>query len=157
MLGHVGVAVVLALALSASPGWAQLYRWVDGDGRVHYGDRPPAGAAHEAVDAANVDQNVIPSPIDRSAIDAARDRALKRTRALERAHQTVLEATAAYTQAQARQKQGVEPLPGERRGMVGGTSRLTPEYFERQRSLEREVTDARQRLDAAFAERNALR
>lgn len=37
---------VLALALlSAGAIHAQTYRWVDKDGKVHYGDRPPASAA----------------------------------------------------------------------------------------------------------------
>lgn len=38
------VALALAL-LSAGAIHAQTYRWVDQDGKVHYGDRPPASAA----------------------------------------------------------------------------------------------------------------
>lgn len=38
------VALALAL-LCAGAIHAQTYRWVDKDGKVHYGDRPPASAA----------------------------------------------------------------------------------------------------------------
>jgi hypothetical protein len=42
-----GLAVVLALALSAAA-QAQLYKWVDSEGRIHYTDKPPpAGASGE--------------------------------------------------------------------------------------------------------------
>lgn len=41
--------VILGLAASAALAWAtvvhaQVYRWVDPDGRVHYSDQPPPGA-----------------------------------------------------------------------------------------------------------------
>jgi hypothetical protein len=35
---------LLALLIAASPAGAGVYRWVDDSGRVHYGDRPVAGA-----------------------------------------------------------------------------------------------------------------
>lgn len=66
-------------------------------------------------------------------------------------------AGAALRAAEERRERGVEPLPGERMGIVGPGSRLTEAYFERQRQLEREVAAARGRLDAAHASRNALR
>jgi hypothetical protein len=42
------IALLMALSLSAAASSAgQLYRWVDADGRVHYGDQiPPASAQH---------------------------------------------------------------------------------------------------------------
>lgn len=40
------LAVAVALAIAVPAGHAgQVYRWVDKQGRVHYGDRPPADAA----------------------------------------------------------------------------------------------------------------
>jgi hypothetical protein len=42
---------------------------------------------------------------------------------------------------------GKEPLPGERTGNVGGTSRLNEKYWDRQRSLEEAVAEARERLN----------
>lgn len=39
---------ILLLVLLASAVQAQTYRWVDKEGKVHYGDRPPAAAAGQA-------------------------------------------------------------------------------------------------------------
>ena len=36
--------IFLALLLAASTAFAQMYRWVDKDGKVRYGDTPPPGA-----------------------------------------------------------------------------------------------------------------
>lgn len=45
---------------------------------------------------------------------------------------------------------GREPLPGERRGLAGGGSRLTPEYESRIGALEREVAAAEAKLKRAY-------
>lgn len=45
---------------------------------------------------------------------------------------------------------GREPLPGERRGLAGGGSRLTPEYESRIAALEREVAAAEAKLKKAY-------
>lgn len=37
--------LLLLALLFATTAYAQTYRWVDKDGKVHYGDRPPASAA----------------------------------------------------------------------------------------------------------------
>ena len=48
---------------------------------------------------------------------------------------------------------GREPLPGERRGLAGGGSRLTPEYEARIAALEREVAVTEAKLKDAYAKR----
>lgn len=35
----------LLLCLIALPAWADLYKWTDADGKVHYSDQPPPGDA----------------------------------------------------------------------------------------------------------------
>jgi hypothetical protein len=45
---------------------------------------------------------------------------------------------------------GREPLPGERRGLAGGGSRLTPEYESRIAGLERNVAAAEEKLKKAY-------
>lgn len=45
---------------------------------------------------------------------------------------------------------GREPLPGERRGLAGGGSRLTPEYESRIAGLEREVAAAEGKLKQSY-------
>ncbi len=52
---------------------------------------------------------------------------------------------------------GREPLPGERLGLAGGGSRLTPEYEARIAGLEREVEATEARLKRAYEARNAAR
>lgn len=37
------VALVSSVALAAPAAYAQVYKWVDGQGKVHYGDTPPEG------------------------------------------------------------------------------------------------------------------
>jgi hypothetical protein len=48
---------------------------------------------------------------------------------------------------------GREPLPGERRGLAGGGSRLTPEYEARIAALEREVALTEAKLRGAYEAR----
>ncbi len=55
------VAIACLLALLPMAGGAQVYRWVDRNGVVHYGDRQPGNAAASKV-------RVIPVPVEPSAI-----------------------------------------------------------------------------------------
>ncbi len=80
-----------------------------------------------------------------------------RTQALDAAVAEIKAADQALREAEERQKQAAEPLPGERAANVDGRSRLTPEYFERQRAREAEVDAARARLEEAYRRRNQLR
>ena len=48
---------------------------------------------------------------------------------------------------------GREPLPGERRGLAGGGSRLTPEYESRIAAMEREVAATEAKLKNAYDSR----
>jgi hypothetical protein len=52
---------------------------------------------------------------------------------------------------------GREPLPGERLGLAGGGSRLSPEYEARIAGLERDIASAEARVQKAYAARNAVR
>jgi Domain of unknown function (DUF4124) len=52
---------------------------------------------------------------------------------------------------------GREPLAGERLGLKGGGSRLSPEYEARVEGLERDVANAELRLQRAYEARNAAR
>jgi len=48
---------------------------------------------------------------------------------------------------------GREPLPGERRGLAGGGSRLTPEYEARIAAMERDVAATEEKLKRAYSAR----
>ena len=84
-----------------------------------------------------------------------------RAAALDRAYGEVVAAQAALQRADEARQSGVEPLPGERLGTVSPSgerrSRLGDEYWERQRRLEKDLEQARTRLDEALARWNALR
>jgi hypothetical protein len=41
-MGRIVRIAVFGVALSAAPAWAQVYKWVDEQGRTHYGEKPPA-------------------------------------------------------------------------------------------------------------------
>ena len=79
-----------------------------------------------------------------------------RTGELDRAYQDMVTTQRALDDAKQRRDQ-MGPEEGERVGTAKGTSRLLPEYFERQRLLEREVAIAQWRYDQAAERWNALR
>jgi hypothetical protein len=65
----------LLLAASAAGALAQTYRWRDGEGRVHYGDTPPANARElRALDAERSTLSVVPG-LSKEDLDASRRRA----------------------------------------------------------------------------------
>jgi hypothetical protein len=76
---------------------------------------------------------------------------------LDRAYEALVAAHKSLAQAQAAREAGVEPQPGERLGIVGGGSRLSDDYWERQKRLDEAVDLARKRLDEAIARWNSLR
>jgi hypothetical protein len=76
---------------------------------------------------------------------------------LDRAYDEMLAAQTQLQRAQAAHELGFEPQPGERLGTAGGQSRLSDEYWERQKRLEEDVALARQRLEQAIARWNSLR
>jgi hypothetical protein len=76
---------------------------------------------------------------------------------LDRAYDEMLEAQTGLQKAEDARKLGVEPQPAERLGTVGAGSRLSGEYWERQKRLEDDVERARKRFDEAIARWNAVR
>jgi len=148
--------VTLLLGASASLAAADtIYKYERADGKVIYSDSPVEGARLIGR------FELVPSPASaeppRPAPPAAQG-AASRGEALDAADARIKAADLALTQALERQQQAAEPLPGERLGNAGGTtSRLTPEYFARQRAAAAEVDAARAELDAAYRARNEVR
>lgn len=81
----------------------------------------------------------------------------ERGEALERAYEEMLAAYDVLQHTQAARELGIEPQPGERLAIGGGRSRLTPEYWERQKRLEDDVELARERLERALARWHEVR
>ena len=73
------------------------------------------------------------------------------------AWQEINDAQRALDEARRALETGREPLPGERLGLVGGGSRLSPDYDARVRALEEAVVAAEARLKDAHGARNAAR
>ena len=76
----------------------------------------------------------------------------KRAAALDRAMADIVTSFNALRAAEARKEQGIEPQEGERQGR-----RYRPEYWQRQQELQRDIDEARARLNDALERRNALR
>jgi hypothetical protein len=153
---------IVALVLATGAGLAAaetVYKYQRPDGRVIYSDSPVEGAKligqFELVPAPAAPGPAHGEPVRRPA--ATGDTAERRALAVEAADARIKAADQALKDAQERQQQAVEPLPGERLGNVGGFSRLAPEYFERQRAAAAEVEAARTELDEAYRARNEAR
>lgn len=81
---RIGLAVALCmLSLAAAPAAAALYKWADENGRVVYGDTPPAGVKVERVNAAAPPAD--PSAVRDLAAKDAQFKARQRARADEEA------------------------------------------------------------------------
>jgi hypothetical protein len=136
--------IALALAASAQP----VYKSTMPDGRVLYGPEPAPGAS-------KVD--TITPPPARTGVDVltpaekavSGQRSSDRARSQAQAESEIAAARGALKAAEAARDGGKEPLPGERIGTAGGASRLTDDYFARQKQLEDDVIKARRRLEEA--------
>ncbi len=154
------VALVLALAPAVAAA-ESVYKYQRPDGSTVYSDVPLSGARLIG----RFELVPVPSPAkaepagpERGAAKNPDELARQRVQDLEAADAAIKEAEQSLREALERQQAGVEPQAGERLGNVGArTSRLGPQYFERQRALAAEVADARARLDRAYRMRNELR
>jgi type IV secretory pathway VirB10-like protein len=139
----------LVLVLSASGAFAQaMYKSTMPDGKVIYGEKPEPGAKQvEKVTAPPPKSGItVVTPADKAKVDQQ----VRQRAATEDAQRREVEAaTKQLQQAEAALEAGKEPLPGERLGIVGGGTRLTDEYWARQKRLEQAVEAARKRLDQA--------
>ena len=151
-------ARVLAAALLAlaGPALAQtLYKYARPDGSLVYSDKPIKGA--RLLERFTLVPTAPPAPQRAPAqADAPRPQAPsgRPPSALDLADAEVRAALQAVEDARARLEEGVEPLPGERLGIVGAkTSRLSDEYFARVQQLEDELRAASDRLEQAYRRR----
>ncbi len=153
------VALILALAPAVAAA-ETVYKYQRPDGSMLYSDVPLRGAKligrFELVPVPPAKAR--PARPERGAAKDPGELARQRVQDLEAADAAIKEAEQSLTEALERQQAGVEPLPGERLGNVDSrTSRLGPQYFERQRALAAEVAEARARLDRTYRMRNELR
>ncbi len=98
------LTALLALLVSVAPlsaGYAGVYRWVDEQGRVHFGDRPPPKSSSENVDIKNDPSPGAPAPN----AEERRDKQQRLLRAWEEERQQRKEASAKAKEDKKRQKQ----------------------------------------------------
>ena len=147
-----GAALVVAPGASART----VYKSEMPDGRVIYGEEPQPGARKVTKENVDVDDSGV-EPVAPSDVQRARERARERTRALDDSLTALRIAEAELRAAEMEREAGIEPLPGERLGIVGPGSRLSDAYWERQQMLDERVARAQQRLDEARREYRAIR
>jgi len=79
----------------------------------------------------------------------ASEAAKARSGGVDAAYAMLVAARQALQNAQQALQSGLEPLPGERLGIVDGHTRLSPAYWARVQSLRLAVEAARDRVDRA--------
>jgi hypothetical protein len=139
-----GCLLVIAL-LAQSVAAQTVYKSTMKDGSVIFSDRPEPDAVKVETSRPNTSdtgvQVVSPDAEDRlQEMEAAREEG--QAVADERR-----EAEEALRKAEEALANGKEPLPDERIGTAGGTSRLTDSYWARQSRLEQDVIKAREKLN----------
>lgn len=133
-----------------------IYKSVMPDGRVIYGQQPQPGAS--AVKKSTVDvSNTGVKAASKAEIESINRRAKERSLALDKTLKSVQAAEADLHIAEADREAGIEPLPGERLGIVGRGTRLSEAYWRRQQILEENVEAARQNLKNARQGYNDVR
>lgn len=160
-LARLTLAVLLAAALNAA-GAREVYKYRMPDGRILY--------SGEVMTQGKLLEVLPPPPASPKLIESEQRAKLLREQALERAivkrldtmdavEAEIKAATLALEAAKAAAAAGLEPLAGERLSLAGkpGRTRMSDDYWERQRHLGRTLDAARERLDAAYLARNALR
>ena len=155
-------AVCLAAPMLAT-GQSMIYKVQMPDGSVLYSDSVPSGGKvleeREAKSTPRV--NVVPSqPAGRPTAAATRPSngsdPIMRPPAAAKGAPTVDSIPALERElaiAKRKLELGREPLPGERRGLAGGGSRLTPEYEARIAAMERDVAATEAKLKSAYDKR----
>ncbi|MET0067158.1 MAG: DUF4124 domain-containing protein [Candidatus Thiodiazotropha sp.] len=138
--------ILIPLVVSAG----EVYRTVDDEGNVTYTDAPPGGGVetqrveiHEGPSQESLRHTQERNQAIRKAMEEARDKRLEK----EATRQEKLDvAQQAVDQAEKNLERVQEMGEDDRETVVGGRSRIRPEYFERVKKAEDELKAARERL-----------
>ena len=135
-------ALLLIVMLLPTLAFAQIYRWTDADGRVHFGQRPPAGA--EQVE-------VRPQVVERD--EQTRAREARSERFFDARRQEQQAAREQANQAQVAREQECQGLRRQlSRLQLGGRFFRNDAAGERVYYSDSEVEAARQRLAARIGQ-----
>jgi hypothetical protein len=151
------------LLLPAAVAASTIYKVQMPDGSIMYTDTVPAGAKVLEERETKARPRAVPATPRGVAAEGTQGRVIappltpREADRLDTAVNEIAEAERALAVSRRKLELGREPLPGERLGLAGGGSRLSPEYEARQRQLEAEVSSAEMRLKRAYEARNAAR
>lgn len=160
ILREAAIACIVLSALATPARAFEIYRYRMPDGTALYTDEVPArGQLQEIIES--------PAPDSRQIEEEQRARlkresarvnriAMHRVASLDAVETEIHDATQALSDLKAALAAATAPRAGERLGIQGGHSRLSPAYWARVRKLRQAVDDARERLDDAYDERSAL-
>jgi len=138
--------VLLSCFAAAAAAAQDLYKSTMPNGKVVYGEKPEPGAKHveKLPPPPPKTGTTLVTPAEKKAID---QRVKQRAASDEASRQELESAYAQLKKAEEAREAGKEPLPGERLGTATGASRLTDEYWARQKTLEAAVEAARKRVE----------
>lgn len=105
--------VLLALAFLAAPAQAQLYKWVDANGRVQYSDRKPTDARQQPQEVRNTVSSIGSQPSVAGGKTAA-----ELDKDFQKRRQDQTDAQQKQQQAAAEQKQNSEACDAARRNLA---------------------------------------
>jgi Domain of unknown function (DUF4124) len=160
---HRVLTCLIVAVLPAFAGAQTIYKVLMPDGSVLFTDAPPPDSkvleereAKSAPKAAARAPRPTPVGVPGTSGESTSTGAAKE-RAIDAAMKEIAAAESTLQMARRKLELGREPLPGERLGLAGGGSRLSPEYEARIAGLERDVASAEARVQKAYAARNATR
>ena len=136
------------LLCAGHAGAEQVYKSTMPDGKVIYGPEPASGAKKvEKITTKTQDSGVrISTPEQKRNLDQRQAQQQEQT---ARREAELGELKRALHSAEAAREAGREPHDGDFIGTARAGTRLNDEYWERQKTLEAAVQDARKRLEAA--------
>jgi hypothetical protein len=141
---------LIVVALLLQPAVAQtLYKSTMPDGSVVYGDKPAPDAEKVEETRPDIKKGGIggTTPREQEALKDMEKARMQREAGLDK----VRAAEQALRDAEAARAAGKEPLASERIGTAGGSSRITDDYYTRQKKLDDAVEKARRELEAVRA------
>lgn len=152
------LVVALTLTAAAMPAQAQaLYEWREPGGAVVYAQVPPGprdGVLLRTLKVSELPNIQRPAAMRLAAVAApAGD---TQAAAWQGADAKIAHALARLQAAERAMRAGQAPRAGERQHLADGHSRLSQTYFDRLAALDQAVVRAREALQAAYAERDAL-
>jgi hypothetical protein len=140
-------ACLIVLALLVQPVAAQtVYKSTMPDGSVVFSDQPQPDAAKVESSTPDTSDTGV-QVLQPGAAEKLQQMEAERKQG-ESSGDGQRQAEEALRNAEAALANGKDPLPGERIGTAGGASRLTDNYWARQKKLEQNVVDARKRANA---------